>query len=106
MQAYKYSLQSLSLMKVLATKILVTVYHLLDAIHEFVKEKLASKANENNMIICCLMERARSCIIRRITVNNQYANNCPTRITGTHKEVISVRQLANLTPIHLLKGRT
>lgn len=39
-QAYKHDLRSLSLTKVLATKILLTVDRLLDAVHEFIKGEI------------------------------------------------------------------
>lgn len=39
-QAYKQGLRSLSLTKVLATKNLLTIDHLLDAVHEFIKGEI------------------------------------------------------------------
>lgn len=40
-QAYKYGLQSFSLTEVLATKNLLIVDHLLDAVHEFIKGEIS-----------------------------------------------------------------
>lgn len=80
-----------------ATETLLTVDHLLTQFMNSSKEKSTSKASENSMITCWQKERAKNCIIRRITFDNPYANDYLTHIIGTHREVIIMHHPANST---------
>lgn len=103
-KAYKHGLQSLSLTKVLATKHYLPLITYSTQFMNSSKERSASRENEHNMITCRLKEKAKNFIVCRTIFDNPSANDCLTRIIGTHREVVPISQIANSTHIHLLKS--